>query len=340
MIQGGLCMYITDHGVETGNSAAQLHYTSRGNTMKLILLKSHLISFFLYLFLFALPAAAQNPVNGNGNIIEEMRPLKTFSSVSLDFPADLTIVNGETPSFKIEADQNILPHIGTQVRGGKLYITQDKWIQPSKSVTIRVGTPFTSALETSGYSDVVIEGIDGPRLQVNAGVGKVKLHGKAERLLVRTKTGNIDAMDLSTSYADVSVTSHGTIKLGKVDQLITKISDTGTVIYNGTPSKIDSDNDKAMIVSADEYVDPSTIQVEYVSFTLVNNSRKKLSLRVEGPREKQFGYGFNLLSNASRKENWPVGTKLYQEGRLLSDKLLLTINKDMIGKEVDIFGNE
>ena len=304
--------------------------------MKLILIKSLFITFWLYL----IPLAhAQNPVNGNGTIVDQMRPLKTFSSVSLDFSADLTIVNGETPSFTIEADENILPHIGTQVRSGKLYITQDKWIEPSQRIIIRVGAPFTSGIETSGYSDVVIEGIDGPRLQVNAGVGKVKLFGNAERLLVRTKTGHIDATNLITAYADVSATSHGTIKLGKVEELITNISDTGTVIYNGKPGSMDNKNQHALIVAADDYVDPSTIQVEYVAFTLVNNSRKKLSLRVEGPREKQFSYGFNLLANSGRNENWPVGTKLYNEGRLLSDKLLLTIKADMAGKEVDIFDN-
>lgn len=305
--------------------------------MKLILIKSHLISFFLYLFLFTIPALAQKPAKGNGNIVEEMRPLTTFSAVSLDFSANLTIVNGETPSFKIEADENILKHIGIEVRGGKLYITQDKWIQPSQNITIRVGTPSTSAIETSGYSDVVIKGIDGPRLQVTAGVGNLKLHGNAERLLVRTKTGTIDAMDLSTSYADVSVTSYGTVKLGAVDQLITNVSNTGTVIYNGTPREIDNKNGNAMIVSADDYVDPSTIQIAFVDLILVNNSRKKHSLRVEGPREKRFGYGFNLRANASKKEKWPVGTKLYKGGRQHSDNLLLTINKDMAGKAVDIF---
>ena len=281
-------------------------------------------------------AQAQRPVNGNGNIVEQIRPLGNFSSVLIDFSAEVTIVNGETPSFTITGDENVLPHIGTKVRGGKLHITQDKWIEPSQSVIIRVGTPFTASLETSGYSNVVIESIDGPRLKVNAGVGKVSLHGKAERLQVRTKTGEIDASNLDAPYADVAISSHGKVKLGVVSDLKTDVNDNGTVVYDGAPD-IDNRNDQAQIVSVTEYVDPQEIEVKYIEFVLVNNSRKKLELRVEGPRERPFGYGFNLLGNAKRKETWPVGTKLYSEGKLLSDKLMVTIKEDMAGQEVDLF---
>lgn len=57
------------------------------------------------LTLFASAALAQKPVNGNGKVVKQMRPLSKFSSVSLNFGADLTIINGETPSFRIEADE-------------------------------------------------------------------------------------------------------------------------------------------------------------------------------------------------------------------------------------------
>ena len=281
-------------------------------------------------------AQAQSPVNGNGKIVEQIRPLGNFSAVLIDFSADVTIVNGETPSFVITADENVLPHIGTKVRGGKLHITQDKWIEPSQSVMIRVGTPFTASLETSGYSDVIVEGIDGPRLKINAGVGTVSLHGKAERLQVRTKTGNIDASNLNTPYADVAISSHGKVKLGVISNLKTDVNDNGTVVYDGSPD-INNRNDQAQIVSVSEYVNPEDIEVQYIEFVLVNNSRQKLSLRVEGPRERPFGYGFDLKGNAKRKETWPIGTKLYAEGKLLSDKLLVTISEDMVGQEVDLF---
>lgn len=282
-------------------------------------------------------ATAQKPVNGNGEIVEQIRPLPTFTSVLLDFSADVTIVNGETPSFRIEADENVLPHIGTKVRGGKLRITQDRWIEPSQRVVIHIGTPLTTKLETSGYSDVIIENIEGPRLQINAGVGDVTLHGKSDRIQVRTETGNIDATNLVTDYADVAISSHGLVKLGTVNELVTNVSQTGTVVYQEAPAEIKNRNDQASVVSAEMFEDMGKVEVPYVNFVLVNNSRKRMALRVEGPRARSFGYGFTLIANGERTENWPVGTKVYAEGRLLSDKLLLTIEEDMDGKKVELF---
>lgn len=285
----------------------------------------------------ATPAVAQNPVNGNGKIVEQVRPLPTFSAVLIDFSASVTIVNGETPSFRIEADENVLPYIGTKVRGGKLRITQDRWIEPSQEVIIHIGTPLTTKLETSGYSDVVIENIEGRRLQINAGVGDVQLHGKSARIQIRTKTGNIDATNLATEYADVAISSHGTVKLGDVAELVTNVSQTGTVVYTGTPTEIKNRNDQATIVSAETYEDMGKVEVAYIEFVLVNNSRKRMALRVEGPRARSFGYGFTLEANGERAENWPVGTKVYADGRLLSDQLLITIDEDMAGEKVELF---
>lgn len=286
---------------------------------------------------FSSDAYAQKPVNGNGRIVEQIRPLDTFSGVLLDFSANVTIVNGQTPSFRIEADENVLPHIGTKVRFGKLHITQDKWIEPSQKVVIHIGAPFTSKIETSGYSNVVVENIDGPRLQVDAGVGNVMLHGKADRLRIRTKTGNVNASDLETGYADVAISSHGTVKLGSVEELIVDAANTGTVIYAEQPGEIQSKNEKTRIISAADYEEPEATEIKYVEFRLVNNSRSRIALRVEGPQQRSFGYGFSLGASGARKENWPVGTKVYKEGRLLTDELLVTITEDMAGKRVKLF---
>lgn len=302
------------------------------NTLSLIL---------LLLFCSAINVYAQKPVNGNGTVIKQVRPLSQFKSISLDFTADLVIVNGETPSFHIEAEENILPHIGTRVRGGTLYISQDKWIEPTKRVLIRVGTPFTTEIETSGYSKLTVENLKGSRLQVNIGVGLAILNGSVSRVLIRTKTGEIDARELQTNYADVAISSHGTVKLGTVDELIADISSRGTVVYSGEPTiKNKSSSDDAALLHSDEYVDPQQNEVEYVAVTLVNNSRKRVHLRVEGPKERNFSYGFSMISDSKRREDWPIGTRLYAENTLLADELLLTIAEEMQGELVEIFTEE
>ena len=285
-------------------------------------------------------ALAQKPVNGNGNLIEQIRPLTAFTAISLDFTAEVTIVNGETPSFVIKAEENLMPFIGTQIRRSTLHITQDRWIQPTQPVVIEISTPFLSRLETSGYSTVQVENLDGPRLQVNAGVGKVSLSGKSGRVLFETKTGNIDASALVTPYAEVSISSHGVVRLGTVEELVSDLSDNAVLVVQEQPGSVKNKNDQAEIITEREFELQQAQEVAYIAFTLVNNSRKKLDLRVEGPRARSFGYGFPLRANQRRAENWPVGSKVYIQSKLKPDELLLTITQEMEGESIQLFGEE
>ena len=294
------------------------------------------------LFLAAIPPAnAQKPINGNGNIIEQVRPLSQFKSISLDFVANLVIVNGETPSFHIEGEDNILSYIGTRVRGGTLYISQDRWIEPTRPVSIRVGTPFITELTTSGYSSVKVENIKGPRMQINVGVGNATLQGTSGRIMIRTKTGKIDVTQLETKYVDVAVSSHGKVFLGSIEELVTNVSGQGKVIYAGEPAiKYNNDGSRNAVIHVDDYKVPEAKEVIYVSLTLVNNSRRRVNLRVEGPLNRNFGYGFTMNAAEQRREDWPVGTRVYAESGLLSDKLLLTVTEEMHREQVDIFTKE
>ena len=297
--------------------------------------------FFLCLALVVSEAYAQKPINGNGTVVEQVRPLSQFKSVSLDFTANLTIVNGETPSFHIEGEENILPHISTRVRGGTLYISQDRWIEPSRPVNIRVGTPFTSELETSGFSNVIIENVKGPRMLLNIGVGKATLIGTADRILVRTKTGEIDATQLESKYADIAISSHGIVKLNTQNELVADINQRATIVYTGNPTiKNKNDRNSGKVISINEYIEPESKEIIYVSLTLVNNSRKRVNLRVEGPVERNFSYGFAMDSYDKRREDWPVGTRLYIESGLLSDKHLLTVTEDMQSQNVELYTEE
>ena len=287
------------------------------------------------------PIYAQRPINGNGNAIEQVRPLSQFKSVSLDFTAELVIVNGETPSFHITGEDNILSNIGTRVRGGVLYISQDRWIEPTQMVKIRVGTPFISELTTSGYSTVVVENVKGPRVKLNIGVGKVSLQGNTDRLMIRTKTGTIDASQLNTEYVDVAISSHGKVELGNVSELVANVSKRSMVVYAGDPViRYKNDNSIEALVHIDDYEVPDSAAIQYIALSLVNNSRQRINLRVEGPINRDFSYGFSMDAADIRREDWPVGTRLYSENGILSDKLLLTVTAEMHSKQVELFSKE
>ena len=58
-----------------------------------------------------------------------------------------------------------------------------------------------------------------------------------------------------------------------------------------------------------------------------------------GPKKdgSTFSYGFPMMLRSSKSEKWPVGTKIYKEGKLGNRKLLITITAIDEGQVVKLF---
>jgi hypothetical protein len=287
------------------------------------------------LFATAIPASGQKPVRGNGNTTTQVRPLERFSGVNIDFVAEVLVTVGESPGIEIVTDDNILPHIGTRIRGGKLLVSQDRWIQPSATPVIRITTPMLARVETSGYSDVEVTGVSGPRFAVDAGVGKVRVLGESDRIRLVTKTGTIDASQLTAETAEIQITSSGTVFVSAAE-LETDLSERAKVVYAGEPV---IRGDLARVINVDAYEPAETTAPERISFVLRNSRLRIAKLEVEGPPEARFGYGFSMGPKAKRDETWPIGTRVYQISLLGGRKLLLTVSARDRGNTIDLFNN-
>ncbi len=65
-------------------------------------------------------------MKGNGNLVSEMRDLPEYTEIEMYIAYDKITVNaGVQQSFKIQGDENIVPHIQTTVINGVLQIGSD-----------------------------------------------------------------------------------------------------------------------------------------------------------------------------------------------------------------------
>ena len=60
--------------------------------------------------------------SGSGTIETETRQLPALEAVFVEYPAEVTIRQGDAQSLTITADDNLLPQLLTEVRDGKLTI--------------------------------------------------------------------------------------------------------------------------------------------------------------------------------------------------------------------------
>jgi hypothetical protein len=199
---------------------------------------------------------------GSGNVVTETRKVSDFHAIEVNYPAQVFVKQGKTESLKIEAEDNVLPRLKTQVKGGVLEISykrQDgKHVNPSEPVTITIvvkeldDVEFTSAGELtiqdvesddldvslSGAGNLELNEIQVKKLHVSlSGAGSMTASGTADRLdLNISGFGDFQGEDLHSQDALVNISGAGSATVWVDDDLSAQISGAGSVDYYGSAS--------------------------------------------------------------------------------------------------------
>lgn len=216
----------------------------------------------LLLIIISAVLTACQTVSGSGNVISEEREVASFSGISLDSFGDLILTQAEEQSVLIEAEDNVLPYITTQVRNGVLEIgTQDNVsIHTNKSARYIISTPNIEDLIITGSGTISAESINGDNLsleidgsgeiflgavdanQVNshiAGSGDIKIEGTTTTQKITIDgSGNYKAFNLTAEATVVNITGSGEVEVWTTELLSVEIDGSGDVRYQGRP-KID-----------------------------------------------------------------------------------------------------
>ena len=79
---------------------------------------------------------------GSGNVVTETREVSNFSAIEIDYPAQVFVKQGSPESLKVEAEDNLMPGLKTEVKNGVLQISykteKGKHVNPTKVVKITI----------------------------------------------------------------------------------------------------------------------------------------------------------------------------------------------------------
>jgi hypothetical protein len=199
---------------------------------------------------------------GSGNVVTETRKVSGFDAVSVSYPAQVLIKQGSTESLKIEAEDNLLPNLKTEVKNGTLEIfyrrENGKHVNPTKTVRITIvakdlnDVDFTSAGELiienfetdsldvslSGAGNVNFDEIDVKTLAVSlSGAGSATASGIADSLdLTISGFGDFKGKELHCQDAQVSISGAGSATVWVDEDLKAEVSGAGSISYYGSPS--------------------------------------------------------------------------------------------------------
>lgn len=193
---------------------------------------------------------------------KETRNLGDFDEISLAIPANLYLTQGSKNEVVIEADEDLLEKIETEVRGTRLDIQFEKWYNYKGigKINIYVTVKDIKKLVVSGSGDIIAKSaikseklafiISGSGsvliddLTTNdiyamiTGSGDIRIEGKSkanELDATITGSGDFESVNLEFKEADLTITGSGSIKAFVSGELDANITGSGKIYYTGNP---------------------------------------------------------------------------------------------------------
>ena len=230
--------------------------------------KNTLISIpFLVLSIFILSACQFLPwvtvVRGSGNLTTETRPVSGFDTIRLDGAGRLLISQGMSESLEIQAEDNLIDELTSQVEGGTLVLGYQerpwrKSILPTRPIVYTLVVTDLAKLILNGAGDIDLQSLqtDALTLEINgagnfnitnltadnlsvnlAGTGSITVTGVlAEQEIILDGAGSYQAGDLQTRSTAIKINGLGSGTVWATETLDISINGGGSVGYYGSPS--------------------------------------------------------------------------------------------------------
>jgi hypothetical protein len=176
-------------------------------------------------------------VKGSGVRKTEKRELPAFTSIETVGAFEVAVTCQKPASFEIEADDNILPLIQTEVRDGVLHIITTKHYSATGGIAVRITVPNLDSLKSTGAGKFRVSDVKNDNFEIHStGAAQVSVSGQSKSVRISsTGAGKIDAHSLRANKADVDVTGAATVDVSASDELDVSVSGAGRVTYSGNP---------------------------------------------------------------------------------------------------------
>ncbi len=201
-------------------------------------------------------------VKGNQKMTKEIRQVQNYNDISVAGSFDVKLVSGKEGKITVNADENLLPYLITEVENQSLKI---KWkngfnISHQSNIIIDVPVENISKLSLAGSGDIVTKNLilSESTLKVAlAGSGDIKIAVKVDNLSAAISgsgdisligitntfeasiagSGDINGYDLIATDANFKISGSGGIKANVSAMLNVSIVGSGDVYYKGNPKQ-------------------------------------------------------------------------------------------------------
>ncbi|CAN5470875.1 head GIN domain-containing protein [soil metagenome] len=189
-------------------------------------------------------------VQGSGNVQSEKRNISGFSKIDAGGAVNVEVTAQKDFDVVVEADDNLLQYIKTEVSGETLKIFSEGRISPKTKVNVKISMPELTDLDISGASNAVVANIRTDSLQLEAsGASKIKIDGVVKSVQADASgASKIDAESLQAENADVDSSGASSVTVSPSNDLNADATGASSVYYTGEPKNVKQNSSGASSV--------------------------------------------------------------------------------------------
>lgn len=189
---------------------------------------------------------------GSGNVVTETRDVKGFNGVDVSGVFQVEIKANQDFRVEVEADDNLVPLIRTEVRNGVLHIESSKRISSSSGLKVRISAPNIENIEASGVSRVDLTGVENNEIRVDtSGASKTSISGRTSRLNIEVSgASSIDAEGLEAETAEINASGASKVFVFATKELRGDASGASKIVYSGNPANVERSSSGASSIKA------------------------------------------------------------------------------------------
>jgi hypothetical protein len=179
-------------------------------------------------------------IRGSGHITTESRPVSGITGVAVSGEAELILDETGTESLTIEADDNLLAELTSDVDEGVLKLGVRHFtdnIHPTKSIVYRLTVKNLEDIRTAGDVTVSATNVKTNSLGVHlAGAGTITISGSAKQETIDLiGAGRYTGDHFPSDDAIVNITGSGDAVVAAAKTLKVNVTGAGRVEYVGDP---------------------------------------------------------------------------------------------------------
>jgi len=239
--------------------------------MKALKLKN--LSYLVAALLFIVPMSLlAQQTKGNKKVIKQERTISAFSSLQVGGAFNVYFTQKDETSLFIEADENLMDKIETEVSGETLKISSRN-IRNATSLNIYLTGPALNNIDISGAATLLTKNtLSGESLSIEAsgaseadlqvdvetlktrasGASEVKISGNAgQHTVVASGAADVKASKLITNSSDANASGASHVSINASEKVTTSSSGAGNISVSGNPEIYSNEQRKSTYSSGD-----------------------------------------------------------------------------------------